>query len=294
MKPEELSFEEMRNQLTFMVRLKESTKDLDTRIRTTAMYLASVELEQKHRDVEEWLIEERPDESTIRGTIGGRLSVVAKVKTMDLQGKATMGGRQTDSMKRAAEQLAGEKAAVAYIYLLDPWTVSVVKDSVKDTKVRIMPLLKDAVTPMVRSPSSTRDEGSAQAHEMTTVNTVEDIITRDESVPQDRLIVSPISRTSIRQGFLYIPKEKGELINEGPINIWIRKDASIESRCMVSQTGGIRIGGNLTKWFKSAGLQPNDELVLSAKEDGSLLVMSIKRNSPFKGDTPVVETVKWD
>jgi hypothetical protein len=292
MKPESLLYDEMKNSLAFLLGLKESVKDLDDRIRSTALYLASMDLATRHGDVEVWDLEEGPEESMVRGTTGGTLIVLAKIKTMGLQGKATMGGRQGESMKRAAEQLKADGAKSSYIYLLDPWTVNVVREALKEGGITFRPLLQAPV----RQAREAVAEPKARPHpkDDEAPSLIEEVITKDESIPSERIIVSPVSRTSLRQGFLYIPKEKGELIKEGAIVIWIRKDASIESRCMVSQTGGIRIGGNLTKWFKSVGMQADDELIMAAQSDGSLLVMSIKRAQPFKGETPTVETVKWD
>jgi hypothetical protein len=292
MKPEALIKDEMKKSLAFLLNERECVKELDQRIRSTALYLASIDLSTMHPDVETWDLEEGPEDSMIRGTAGGKLSVLAKVKTMGLQGKSAMGGRQTESMRKAADQIKAEGAQTNYLFLLDPWTVNIVRESLKDEPIVLRPLLQTPVTAFVES--TVERAAKPQARDDAPVSLVEEVITKDESIPSENIIVSPISRTSLRQGFLYVPKEKGALIKEGAITIWIRKDASIESRCMVSQTGGIRIGGNLTKWFKSVGVQADDELVMAAQADGSLLVMSIKRAQPFKGETPTVETVKWD
>ncbi len=292
MKPEDLLMDEMKKSLTFLLRERECVKDLDDRIRSTALYLASMDLSNRHRDIETWDLEEGPEDSMVRGTKGGALVVLAKVKTMGLVGKSAMGGRQAESMKKAAEQLKTEGAKDNYLFLLDPWTVNIVRESLKDDSIMIRPLIQAPIAAMTEIASEPKTRARPKDEETPTL--IEEVITKDASIPEENLIVSPISRTSLRQGFLYIPKEKGVLVKEGAINIWIRKDASIESRCMVSQTGGIRIGGNLTKWFKSIGLQSDDELIMAAQDDGSLLVMSIKRAQPFKGETPTVETVKWD
>ena len=158
--------------------------------------------------------------------------------------------------------------------------------------ISVLPLLKEDMAPVVRA-SSEPGEYPVGAMLEPMAQMVEEVITKEE-FPEERTIVSPISRTSIRQGFLYIPKEKGELLKEGEITIWIRKDASLTSKCMISQTGGVRIGGGLTKWFRSVGLQPDDELVMGSNDDGSLLVLMIRRIQPYKGSKPVIETVKWD
>jgi hypothetical protein len=63
---------------------------------------------------------------------------------------------------------------------------------------------------------------------------------------------------------------------------------------MISQTGGVRIGGGLTKWFRSIGLQSDDELIMGSQEDGSLLILMIRRAQPFRGQKPVIETMKWE
>lgn len=284
--------DELRTQLVFFFNLKEGLKDLDDRIRTTALYLARKDLEGRHRDVTDWDIVSRPDESTVTGKRDGEVTVTARIRTMSLHGKSTFGGRQHDAMKRNLEKISEETALYKYLYLLDPWTVSIVVDTFNPVDITVLSLLKEDMAQVVRTSPDSADsiipglmEPSAQM--------VEEVITQEE-FPEERTIVSPISRTSIRQGFLYIPKEKGELLNEGPITIWIRKDASLESKCMISQTGGVRIGGGLTKWFRSVGLQADDELVMGAQEDGSLLVLMIRRNQPFKPSSPMIETVKWD
>lgn len=291
MKPENLIIEEVKNHLSFLVRLKESTKDLETRIRSSALYLASIQLMEKHPDIDDWSVEERPDESVIRGIIEEKLKVLAKVKTMGLTGRAAMGGRQGDSINRALDQIIHENAQNNYLFLLDPWTAQIVREGVNEPRVKILSLISHT-TPVHKVES--KAAGKAPKAPIEEANVVEDVITKDGSIPEEHVIVSPISRTSLRQGFIYIPKERGELVSEGPITIWIRKDASLESRCMISQTGGIRIGGSLTKWFRSAGLQEGDVLVMGHKSDGSLLMLSIKRRSPIKGDPPVIESVKWD
>jgi hypothetical protein len=294
MKPDDLLTIEMKNQLTFMVKLKESIKDLDARIRSASLYVASMDLVQRHPNIEDWELEEGPEDSMVRGRSDGTLKIIGKVKTMGLQGRVGMGGRQAESMKRAVEQIKGEGAEVTYMYLMDPWTVGVVQESFKNDGVIFLPLVHITTS----RPHISETSRSLKEHQGTILDQqpekFEEVITRDDQISEENIIVSPISRTSIRQGFIYIPKEKGHLVQEGPTNIWIRKDASIESRCMVSQTGGIRIGGNLTKWFKSIGLRSDDELVMAAQPDGSLLIMSIKRTSPQRGDTPMIENVKWD
>ncbi|MDG6224532.1 MAG: hypothetical protein QCI82_03365 [Candidatus Thermoplasmatota archaeon] len=291
MKPENLIIEEVKNHLSFLVRLKESTKDLESRIRSSALYLASIQLMEKHPDIDDWSVEERPDESVIRGIMNEKLKVLAKVKTMGLTGRAVMGGRQGDSIKRALDQIVHENAQVSYLFLIDSWTAQIVRESVQEPKVRILSLISHI---SAVEEGDRRIAGKPAKPVRTEADLVEDVITKDGSIPEDDVIVSPISRTSLRQGFIYIPKEKGELVSEGPITIWIRKDASLESRCMISQTGGIRIGGNLTKWFRSAGLQEGDELVMGHRSDGSLLMLSIRRKSPIRGDPPVIESMKWD
>ena len=83
------------------------------------------------------------------------------------------------------------------------------------------------------------------------------------------------------------------LLREGAIKVFIRKDASIKSKCMISATGGVRVAGRLTKWFRSKGLQANDEIMLWSLENGSLLVLMIRRAIPLQRDRPNVETVIW-
>jgi hypothetical protein len=152
--------------------------------------------------------------------------------------------------------------------------------------------LKDDIASVIRASQVHITEHGVSVGEVMT-QMVEEIVTKEE-FPEERTIISPISRTSIRQGFLYIPKEKGNLLAEGSVTIWIRKDASLISKCMISQTGGVRIGGGLTKWFRSIGLQADDELVMGSQEDGSLLILMIRRAQPYRGQKPVIETMKWD
>jgi hypothetical protein len=242
--------------------------------------------------MDEWDIVSRPDESTVTGKKNGDTVVSARIRTMSLHGKSTFGGRQLDAMKRNLERISEDPALYKYFYLLDPWTVSVVEDTFNPPDITVLSLLKEDIAQVVRTTPDSADSVIPGLLEPQT-QMVEEVITREE-FPEERTIVSPISRTSIRQGFLYIPKEKGDLLEEGPVKIWIRKDASLESKCMVSQTGGVRIGGGLTKWFRSIGLQSDDELVMGSQEDGSLLVLMIRRNTPYRPSSPVIETVKWD
>lgn len=284
--------DELRMQLTFFFALKENMKELDDRIRSSALFLARSDLESRHRDVDQWDIISRPDESTVTGTRDGRITVNARVRTMSLHGKSTFGGRQGEAMKKNIQRLSGDEGDLKYLYLLDPWTVNVVKDTFDIGDIVVLPLLKDDMRSVVRaSPDTVGMAGTVSMEPMPQM--IEEIITKEE-FSEERTIVSPVSRTSIRQGFLYIPKEKGDLLQEGNLTIWIRKDASLQTKCMISQTGGVRIGGGLTKWFRSAGLQAEDELVMGAKEDGSLLVLMIRRAQPYKAPQQVIETVKWD
>jgi hypothetical protein len=284
--------DEVRKQLVFLFNLKENMKELDDRIRNTSLVLARADLEERHREIEEWETISRPDESTIMGLKEDKVEVIARVRTMSLHGRSTFGGRQQDAMKKNLDRLMNDEGELKYLYLLDPWTVSVVKETFSFTDVSVLPLLKEDMSPVVRT-SSEPGEYPVGGMMEPMAQMVEEVITKEEFT-EERTIVSPISRTSIRQGFLYIPKEKGVLLKEGEITIWIRKDASLVSKCMISQTGGVRIGGGLTKWFRSVGIQPDDELVMGAKEDGSLLVLMIRRIQPYKGSKPVIETVKWD
>ncbi|MEA3558480.1 MAG: hypothetical protein U9R75_04435 [Candidatus Thermoplasmatota archaeon] len=270
---------EMRKQLSFLFNVKENMKDLDERIRTTSLFLARMDLMERHKDIEEWEVVARPDESMVKGIRGERTIVISKVRTMSLHGKSALGGRQHESMKKNLERVSKEKADFKYFFLLDPWTVEIVKENFNTPDVSVLPLLKDNISSVVRTPEG--DEGSFSLGEMST-RMVEEVIT-DEEFPDDRTIVTPISRTSIRQGFLYIPKERGHLLEEGPITIFIRKDASLTSKCMISQTGGVRIGGGLTKWFRSLGLKPDDELIMGHLDDNSLLVLMVRRSQPYRG-----------
>jgi len=283
---------EMKDQLSFLFLMKDSMKDLDERIRATSLFVARSELENRHRDIDEWMIIDRPDESVVQGVRGDDIKVSARIRTMSLHGKSGLGGRQHDAMRKNLERIQGEKVDFKYFFLLDPWTVQVVKETFRPDNVTILPLLREDLSPVVRAPARTLSEGAVPPGPEIMAQMVEEIITREE-FPEERTIVSPISRTSIRQGFLYIPKEKGHLISEGEVTIWIRKDASLTSKCMISQTGGVRIGGGLTKWFRSLGLQADDELVMGSQEDGSLLVLMVRRASPYIGQTPVIETMKW-
>ena len=284
--------DEMRIQLSFLFGMKENLKDLDDRIRATSLYLAKADLMKRHRDIEEWEVIDRIDESMINGSARGQVKVVARIRTMSLHGKSSFGGRQHDAMKRNIERITKEKVTSRYFFLLDPWTVNVVKETFKPEGLTILPLLKEDVASIVRTVMpAVADQRSSVTDGITQM--VEEIVTREE-FPEERTIVSPISRTSIRQGFLYIPKEKGHLLSEGPVTIWIRKDASLETKCMISQTGGVRLGGGLTKWFRSIGIQSEDELVMGSQEDGSLLVLMIRRAQPYRGQKPVIETMKWE
>ncbi|MGA1820825.1 MAG: hypothetical protein ACMUHU_07455 [Thermoplasmatota archaeon] len=284
--------DEMRLQLMFLFGMKENLKDLDDRIRATSLFLARADLTKRHREIEEWDIVDRLDESMITGKVGENLKVIARIRTMSLHGKSSFGGRQHDAMKKNLERITGEKASSKYFFLLDPWTVNVVKDTFKPEGITILPLLKEDVASIVRTVVPAMDDQGVSISDGLT-QMVEEIVTREE-FPEERTIVSPISRTSIRQGFLYVPKEKGHLLSEGPVTIWIRKDASLETKCMISQTGGVRLGGGLTKWFRSIGIQSDDELVMGSQEDGSLLILMIRRAQPFRGQTPVIETMKWE
>ncbi|MBN1539314.1 MAG: hypothetical protein JW939_04150 [Candidatus Thermoplasmatota archaeon] len=292
MEIDEKMTDEMRAQLTFLFGIKESMKDIDDRIRATSLFLARTELIDRHRNIKEWTVMDRPDESTITGSIDGVEKVIAKVRTMSLHGKSSFGGRQHEAMKRNLERIAEEKVSMRYFFLLDPWTVNVAKETFKPEGVTVLPLLKEDMTSVVRAVMRTSDETGMPAPD-TLTQMVEEVITREE-YPEERTIVSPISRTSIRQGFLYIPKEKGHLLEEGPVTIWIRKDASLVTKCMISLTGGVRLGGGLTKWFRSIGLQAGDELIMGSNDDGSLLVLMIRRAQPYRGQTPVIETMKWE
>ncbi|MGA1848983.1 MAG: hypothetical protein ACMUHB_06550 [Thermoplasmatota archaeon] len=283
---------EMRDQLSFLFMLKDSLKDLDERIRAASLFVARSELENRHRDIDEWTIIDRPDESVVQGSKGGDVKVAARIRTMSLHGKSGLGGRQHDAMKKNLERVQTEKVDFKYFFLLDPWTVQVVKETFKPENVTVLPLLREDLSPVVRAPARTAAEGAAPPGPELMTQMVEEVITREE-FPEERTIVSPISRTSIRQGFLYIPKEKGHLLSEGEVTIWIRKDASLESKCMISQTGGVRIGGGLTKWFRSLGLQADDELVMGSQEDGSLLILMVRRAAPYTGQKPIIETMKW-
>jgi len=284
--------DEMRLQLTFLFGMKENLKDLDDRIRTTSLFLARADLMNRHREIEEWEIIDRLDESMITGSVDGNVKVMARIRTMSLHGKSSFGGRQHDAMKRNLERITDEKASSRYFFLLDPWTVNIVKDTFKPEGITILPLLKEDMASIVRTVLPSMDDQGVSIPDGLT-QMVEEVVTREEFL-EERTIVSPISRTSIRQGFLYIPKEKGHLLSEGPVTIWIRKDASLETKCMISQTGGVRLGGGLTKWFRSIGIQSDDELVMGSQDDGSLLVLMIRRAQPYRGQTPVIETMKWE
>lgn len=284
--------DEMRRQLSFLFGVKESLKDLDERIRATSLFLARSDLIKRHRNIEDWQVIDRPDESVVKGLIGEKVKVIARVRTMSLHGKSSFGGRQSDAMKRNLERVIEEKVNSKYFFLLDPWTVSVVKETFDPEGITILPLLKDDIASVIRASQVHITEHGVPVGEVMT-QMVEEIVTKEE-FPEERTIISPISRTSIRQGFLYIPKEKGSLLAEGSVTIWIRKDASLISKCMISQTGGVRIGGGLTKWFRSIGLQADDELVMGSQEDGSLLILMIRRAQPYRGQKPVIETMKWD
>ena len=292
MNEEEYMLEEMRKQLVFLFNLKDSLKDLDDRIRNTALFLARDDLAERHREIEDWDVVLRPDEAAISGMVDGKVEVAARVRTMSLHGKSSFGGRQGEAMKRNLERIMSEKAEFKYLYLLDPWTAHIVKEAFHPSNVSILPILKDDISPVMRKTTRAAEDTEGSFMEPPG-QMVEDIITQEE-FPEDRTIVCPISRTSIRQGFLYIPKDKAHLLKEGAVKIWIRKDASLTSKCMISRTGGVRIGGGLTKWFRSIGLKPDDELIMGHQDDGSLLVLMIRRTQPFTGSPPVVETVKWN
>ncbi len=275
------STEEMSRTLTFLLTLKESMRDLDERIRMASIFIASKDLEDRHREVDGWEVIEKPDESSIIGTRDGRTEVFARVRTMSLRGRSSFGGRQHESMKKNLRRIEEENAQYKYLYLLDPRTADVVKVEFPSSSVSIIPLLSSDLDATVKmmvggkgAPTTARIEPMLQM--------VEEIVTKESGIPDERIVISPISATSVRQGFLYIPKDKGHLLSEGVIKIWIRKDASLESKCMISNTGGVRIGGGLTKWFRSMGLSANDELILGSQEDGSLLVLKIMRAVPYQ------------
>ena len=275
------STEEMSRTLTFLLTLKESMRELDERIRLASIFIASKDLEDRHREMDGWEVIEKPDESSIMGTKDGKTKVFARVRTMSLHGRGSFGGRQHESMKKNLKRIEEEDAQYKYLYLLDPKTVDVVKVEFPSSSVSIMPLLSGDLDAGVKMMIAGKGASSKPRIEPM-LQMVEEIITKESGIPDERVIISPISTTSVRQGFLYIPKEKGFLLSEGVTKIWIRKDASLESKCMISNTGGVRIGGGLTKWFRSMGLSANDELVLGAKEDGSLLVLKIMRAVPYK------------
>lgn len=284
--------DELKHQLAFLFIIKEDMRDLDDRIRATALFVARSDLQRRHKDVVDWEIQDRPDEATILGRTDGFLKVAGMVRTMSLHGRSGMGGRQSDVVRKNIDKISNENAESTYLYLLDPWTAKVIKDTMKPHTVTVLPLLDDDISPVMESVPDETGMKMAQAQEPQR-QMVEDVITK-ESFAEERVIVSPISRTSLRQGFLYIPKEKGLLLTQGPIKLFVRKDASLESKCMISDTGGVRIGGGLTKWFKTMGFQQGDELVMGINTDGSLLVLLVRRAAPFRGPSPTVENVKWD
>jgi len=284
---------EMRKQLSFLFQAKEALKDLDDRIRGTAFLLARMDLAERHAEITEWITQDRPDEASLIGMKGGKEVVSASVRTMSLHGKSGFGGRQNEAMKKNIEKISSNKGEYRYLFLLDPWTVKVVNETFKPEKISVLPLLKEDLAPVVRAQVDQNGMGMISFQPEAPVQRIEEVITKEE-VQEERVIISPISNTSLRQGFLYIPKDRGALLKEGNIKIWIRKDASLVSKCMISQTGGVRIGGGLTKWFRSMGLQPDDELVMGVQEDGALLVLMVRRVAPYMGQKPVVENIKWE
>jgi hypothetical protein len=271
--------DEMRNQLRYLVQIKENMRDLDERIRGVSLFLAFEDLNERHADISEWEINDRPDEAMIVGKKEERPVVVGRVRTMSLHGKGSLGGRQQDSMRKNLEDLARKEGEFLYMFLLDPWTVDVVREQFSTAEVSVLPLMKEDMAAVIRKPAP-GEQMPPSAYAEPISQMVEEVITKDAEIPDERTVVSPISRTSIRQGFLYIPKDKGELIEPGPVKVWIRKDASLDSKCMVSQTGGVRIGGGLTKWFRSLGLQPDDELVMGITDESNLLVLMVRRKNP--------------
>jgi hypothetical protein len=196
-------------------------------------------------------------------------------------------------MKKIIRNLGETPVEYKYMFLMDPWTVEVIRDTFKPEDVSILPLLERDLSPVIRSAALPGIEGAAIIRAEPMQQMVEEVITKDADIPDEMVMVSPISRTSIRQGFLYIPKDKGEKLTAGPVKVWIRKDASLDSKCMISQTGGVRIGGGLTKWFRGLGLAAGDELVMGILDESSVLVLMIRRKTPFRGSKPAVETVKW-
>ena len=283
---------ELKHQLSFLFMLKEDLKDLDDRIRSTALFLARSDLQRRHPEVTDWDVQDRPDESTIFGRTAGALMVAGMVRTMSLHGKSGLGGRQADTVKKNIDKVSNENAEHTYLFMLDPWTANLVNETMRPNTVKVASLLDEDLSP-VMAPVSDQSGNRPSAPQEPPKPMVEEIITK-ETFPEDRVIVSPISRTSLRQGFIYIPKERGQKLAPGPIKLFVRKDASLESKCMISDTGGIRIGGGLTKWFKTMGFQQGDELVMGINQVGSLLVLIVRRAAPYKGPSPVVENVKWD
>lgn len=289
----ERSQDMMRNQLTFLIQVKDSMKDLDDRIRGSSLFLALKALQERHQEITSWDMVDKPDEALIRGSVDGFDVVIGKVRTLSLHGKSSLGGRQYDSMKKIIESLGTSPVEYRYLFLLDPWTVDVIRETFKSDNVTIMPLLEQDLSPVIRTTAAPGQEGAPMIRAEPMQQMVEEVITKDANIPDEMVMVSPISRTSIRQGFLYIPKDKGEMLKSGPVKVWIRKDASLDSKCMISQTGGVRIGGGLTKWFRGLGLAAGDELVMGIVDESSVLVLMIRRKTPFRGAKPSVETVKW-
>ena len=255
MNTEGILMKQYRENLDFLIGLKNFIGNIDNRIHDSAMVLVSDYLKAKHPKIknDDWNFKMGSQIGTdIEGIVDGGQKVIGELKTTKPYGLTDFGAKQKEMILKDLERLESANVKNKYFFVIDSDSFNILKDKYqkKFPNVKIVNILKpekgDSITP------------------------------KDTLMGNGGDVEIKLTEGPIKGYFFNIPKKYQHLIQEG--NIEIINDLGETMYCnTVPSMGKCRIAKNLNNWYKMKMFQPGDRFYLKKFGDKKFKVVSVKR-----------------
>lgn len=271
MNTEDMLMKQYRENLGFLIGLKNFIGNINNRIHDSAMVLVRDYLKAKHPEIknEDWNFKIGSQSGIdIEGIIDGRPKVIGELKTTKPYGSTDFGAQQKTTISKDFERLESAYVENKYFFVIDSESFNILmgKYQKKFPSVKIVNILKQG------------EEGSITTKNMSIeeTNHIEETFTVSDN---EWDIEIKLTEGPIDGYFFNIPTKYQHLIQEGDIDII--NDISETMHCnTVTSMGKGRITKNLNNWYKMKKFQPDDKFYLKKLDDKQFRVVSIKRVNP--------------
>jgi len=264
---ENMLIKQYRDNLDFLIGLKNYVGNIDNRIHDSAMVLIIDYLKAMHPEIknENWNVKMGSQTGTdIEGFVDGKQKVIGELKTTKPCGTFDFGAQQKLTILKDLQFLESASVENKYFFVIDSESFDIIKDKYQ----KKFPTLK-IINILSLDKDNTVVSNDMVIDELDHIEKTSIISNNDWDI-EIKLTEGPIN------GFFFnIPQKYQHFIQEG--EIIIINDLNEKMYCnTVASMGKSRISKNLNNWYKAKKFQPGDKFYLKKVDERKFKVVGIK------------------